>query len=190
MKKNGFTIIELVVVIAIIAVLAALVVLYVTQYINKSRNTAIKQTMANIITAELGYYSANSGYANVCSGDLSVCPFSNFINYINKQGGDVKGLALADSYCLCSSLLPAMDTPEGSSYCIDSSGQEKQFVGQCALTEIDNPGGSWITCVSNITCTIIPPTCCWITNNSPGCTNNCTQVCNAPPGTPGTGLCE
>ena len=153
MKKNGFTIIELVVVIAIIAVLATIVTISVMQYINKSKNTAIKQAMANIMTAELSYYSANSGYADICSSsDLSACPFSNFINYINKQGGNANGLAVAGSYCICASLLPAIDTPAGSSYCVSSSGEKVQFIGACALAEGGEPGNGWITCVSHLDC--------------------------------------
>jgi len=44
-KREGFTIIELIVVIAIIAVLAAIVLVNVTQYINKSKDAAIKGEM-------------------------------------------------------------------------------------------------------------------------------------------------
>ncbi|MCX6719761.1 MAG: prepilin-type N-terminal cleavage/methylation domain-containing protein [Candidatus Staskawiczbacteria bacterium] len=58
-NKKGFTIIELIVVIAIIAVLASIVMVNVTQYIAKSKETAVIADMVNLQTSITRYVVEN-----------------------------------------------------------------------------------------------------------------------------------
>lgn len=70
MDKKGFTIIELIVVIAIIAILAAVVMVNVTQYINKSKESATRATVDQIAKALLMYKSQYGCFPSPinCSG--------------------------------------------------------------------------------------------------------------------------
>lgn len=63
--KKGFTIIELIVVIAIIAVLAAIVLVNVTQYINKSRQTAMLADLRELPTIAAQYFDENGSFAGL-----------------------------------------------------------------------------------------------------------------------------
>lgn len=61
-KKNGFTIIELIVVVAIIAVLAAIVITNVNIYMVKARDARRKADIKQIMLALEMYYADNGQY--------------------------------------------------------------------------------------------------------------------------------
>jgi len=67
MKKQGFTIIELIVVIAIIAVLAGIVMVNVTKYIQQAKDAAVLADLKQAKSAATGYYVENSSYAGFCN---------------------------------------------------------------------------------------------------------------------------
>jgi prepilin-type N-terminal cleavage/methylation domain-containing protein len=68
-KQKGFTIIELIVVIAIIAILAAIVMVNVVQYINRSKEAAIKASMDSLSVVATKYIDEHGSIdAGFCAG--------------------------------------------------------------------------------------------------------------------------
>ncbi len=126
-NKKGFTIIELIVVIAIIAVLAAIVLVNVTQYINKSKNAAIKANLSGLITSGTIYLTENSG----SSGDswINSSEVTNMYDVVwgLNVGFDYHGDTESDSWCVCAPLHPNAGDCDGNAYCffcIDSAGNK------------------------------------------------------------------
>lgn len=73
-KKNGFTLLELLVVIGIIGILLALITVSFTSAQRQSRDSRRRQDLAAIQNALEQYYSENSFSYPVCVGDIStVC---------------------------------------------------------------------------------------------------------------------
>jgi type IV pilus assembly protein PilA len=62
-RKEGFTLIELMIVIAIIGILAAIAIPQFSAYRQRSYNSAAQSDIRNIATAEEAYYVDNSTYS-------------------------------------------------------------------------------------------------------------------------------
>jgi prepilin-type N-terminal cleavage/methylation domain-containing protein len=69
--KNGFTIIELIVVIAIIAVLSSIVATSVTKYISKSKDSAIKENMNSFLINSLTYLENHGNFGAFCNDPVT-----------------------------------------------------------------------------------------------------------------------
>ncbi len=67
---NGFTLIELMIVIVIVGILAAIAVPSYTDYISKARRTDALNGISNVALALERYYSINNAYPN----DIAVLP--------------------------------------------------------------------------------------------------------------------
>ena len=126
MKKQGFTIIELIVVIAIIAVLASIVMVNVMQYIQKSKIAAVKANINNIpliITKQI--VDGTLPYASC--GDIS-----NITNAIAQNGYSMtypKGGCYSKGWVGCNSSSNsnpwcafACNSDRSDCYCTDSTG--------------------------------------------------------------------
>lgn len=139
-KKNkpltGFTIIELIIVIAVVAVLAAIVLVNVVQYIAKAKNAAIKGNMASLLVEAAVYFDNNNSYTGFNTSEK----FSSFVAAISESGGgSVIQNTTETAFCACSALAVTDADPEGSTYCIDSTGVKKQTTTECN-TECDAIG--------------------------------------------------
>lgn len=67
MKSNGFTLIELVVVVAIIAILSAVVLYTTTQYISKGKDSNIAGSLSVLVVAGESWYGGNNNsYSDFC----------------------------------------------------------------------------------------------------------------------------
>jgi type IV pilus assembly protein PilA len=69
-KDEGFTLIELMIVIAIIGILAAIAIPQFSAYRMRSYNAAAEADLRNAATAQEAYFVDNSHYANAVTGIL------------------------------------------------------------------------------------------------------------------------
>ncbi len=69
-KDEGFTLIELMIVIAIIGILAAIAIPQFSAYRMRSYNAAAEADLRNAATAQEAYFVDNSHYANAVAGIL------------------------------------------------------------------------------------------------------------------------
>jgi len=120
-KSKGFTLIELIVVIAIIAILAAIVLVNVTQYINKSKDAAIKSDLASIATGMAACFAGSttgySGCYSAASGTTYV-PLTLITDITTKsKDGSITEHDSGDVYCVSSQMASS-----ASNVCVDSTG--------------------------------------------------------------------
>jgi prepilin-type N-terminal cleavage/methylation domain-containing protein len=151
---KGFTIIELIIVIAIIAVLAALVMANVTQYISKSRDTAVQANMKQLPPAAT-VYIANWGTVNgFCFGpeatkiaNAAKAANPNYIFYCFDPSNCVKIVYSADPWMVFAMLIACNPGPQNNClpdkwyavtqgfknssgcWCVDSQGNTKDSCG-------------------------------------------------------------
>lgn len=87
--NNGFSLVELIIVIAIMAILVGIVGTQVIPYINKSREAKDGQIVSSYSTAAVTAYSSKAAKLAVTSGD----PTLSFKVYDSSLSGDAKILA-------------------------------------------------------------------------------------------------
>lgn len=72
MKNNGFTLIELMIVVAIIAFLAMVSVPTFVRFLGKAKRAEAYMNLSSIYTAQKAYWAEHGKYANVLSGEGSI----------------------------------------------------------------------------------------------------------------------
>jgi type IV pilus assembly protein PilA len=96
MKKNeGFTLIELMIVIAIIGILAAIAIPQFSAYRARSFNAAAESDLRNAATAQEAYYVDNQTYMNNPTGLVGAT-----YGLYTSQNVTVGGSAAADQYTM------------------------------------------------------------------------------------------
>ena len=138
--KNGFTIIELIVVIAIIAVLAGIVLSNVTSYITSSKNAAIKANLSTLTTAGTDWFASGQpgtgsyagSYKNFCGAEnpTYVSVFNAIANAggtdyncsCDKIGGNSTCVTGASKWCACVQEI----SDSVKTFCVDSTGYKKR----------------------------------------------------------------
>jgi len=116
MKKiqRGFTIIELIVVISIIAVLSGIVLGNIVPYINKGKNSAMKEQMTQIRAGASSFFADNGDYDNACDSGTDCAKAKNNITNL---GGSISGQYwVGNIYCFSVTLT------DGTKWCIDNTG--------------------------------------------------------------------
>ncbi len=134
--KNGFTLLELLVVIGIIGVMMALATVAYSQTQLSGRNTRRKQDLVAIQNALEQYYSASSfaypiGTCTVASAYLKsawpVDPTSTTTTTVNYAGDNA---CTASSYCICATLEGTSGSGNSSTTsCTFSAGGDYYCVG-------------------------------------------------------------
>ena len=129
-KLKGFTIIELIVVIAIIAILASIVLINVTGYLNKSKDSAMKENMhtlqTNAISNAVSTLSVN--YSAACNDTV----WTTAIQGVYTSGTSCTPKADDSAWCACvKELAPSTATY----FCIDSTGAVKEQTTNACATE-------------------------------------------------------
>ncbi|MFA6190150.1 MAG: prepilin-type N-terminal cleavage/methylation domain-containing protein [Candidatus Staskawiczbacteria bacterium] len=141
-KSKGFTIIELIVVIAIIAVLAGIVLVNVTQYINKSKDAAIKANLRQIYTVAAEKFLKDYTYIGfVISNPSGQCAGSSYQIHTS-----VSAFAAYAKLCTSSAF-----------WCVDSTGAVKELATApdsdvYTCTAGDGGAGGGETLCGGITC--------------------------------------
>ena len=98
MRKNeGFTLIELMIVIAIIGILAAIAIPQFSAYRTRSYNAAAEADLRNAATAQEAYYVDNQKYL-----DTPVNLIGSTYGFYTSQGVTVGGTASAQGYTMTS----------------------------------------------------------------------------------------
>jgi len=134
-KNKGFTIIELLVVIAIISVLSSIVLVNVTQYINKSKDAAIKGNLATMLTNAAVYFEATpagTGATYVATAQVTAAEAA-----INTAGGTAAhyGNTTTQAWCACSPEKVTSTTV----FCVDSTGTKKETASTTCATQCVTP---------------------------------------------------
>lgn len=133
--KNGFTLIELIVVIAITAVLSGIILFGITLYINKGKDSNISGNLAVLIPAGEVFYNATNTYAGFCDSSvvknaIEQMPENSFENCPSNKAGVCCNVAVGgQAWAAC-----AKRFASSSAYCVDSRGVKIDTlnVGACA----------------------------------------------------------
>jgi prepilin-type N-terminal cleavage/methylation domain-containing protein len=137
-KINGFTIIELLVVVAIFVILVTIVIVSLREASDRGRNTKIATNVVQIKkVAEDIAIQQPSGYLELCDndGDLNVSETNIWNDTLRilkediiKYGGtDINCYALQDAYCVSVRLVGS----QLKHLCIDSEGNIMDDAGPC-----------------------------------------------------------
>jgi len=127
-QKQGFTLVELLVVVAIIALLASILIANINTGRSKAKNNVIKENTYSLKLAAELTYDENNSYEAVCTetGDSpanDIGSSGNFLRIrtaINNNGGTTTGNCYDSATKWCAE---ATDMPYNSEdWCVDSAG--------------------------------------------------------------------
>jgi type IV pilus assembly protein PilA len=91
-NHEGFTLVELMLVVAIIGILAAIAIPNFMKYQARAKQSEAKSNLKGIYTAEVSYFSEKNSFATEFT-DLRWYPLGPF-RYSYSMGGTIKGLGL------------------------------------------------------------------------------------------------
>jgi prepilin-type N-terminal cleavage/methylation domain-containing protein len=119
-RSNGFTLVELLIVVAILGILISIIVVAIREYSQRAKNTKILSDVSQVKRiAESIYMSQSDGYVNLCQADNlneNDQDLKILKEDIEKQGGSITCKSIEESYCLSVSLVG------GSYLCLDDEG--------------------------------------------------------------------
>jgi len=141
--KNGFTLIELIVVIAIIAVLSGVILFSITWYINKGKDSNVSANLAVLIPAGEVYYNANDSYEGFCGSSvvdnaILQMPVNEASSCYTANPAGICCSVGCGGNCWAACAIRFLDP--NSAYCVDSRGVRKEISAeycQGAITECD-----------------------------------------------------
>jgi len=146
MKNEGFTLIELIVVIAIIAVLSGIIMFSITQYISKGKDSNMKSNLAVLVLAGETYYSGNNNsYQDFCNPDINSAVKNAVSQMPPNPNGACAGLCCSvdeitgNEWAACATEFADPTT----AYCVDSRGVKKEICNSscvASITSCDVPG--------------------------------------------------
>ena len=133
-KKNGFTLVELVVVIGIISILSMVVLFSVTQYINKSKDANLMGNLAVLVSSGEVYYNSDESYDEFC--ESSVVANAILQSPENADGSCTTEINVAGICCIESSgndmwaACARLFSDDTKAYCVDSRGVKKKITNE------------------------------------------------------------
>jgi prepilin-type N-terminal cleavage/methylation domain-containing protein len=132
-KRNGFTLVELMIVVIVLAILIATVVVAQKVTITRSKNTKILTSISESKKiAEKIYMQENTGYTSLCyNGHLNMSSEDLRIleQNIQETGGITYCFAAQNSYCLGVKLF------DSSYFCTDDEGRSVPTTSQKCIDE-------------------------------------------------------
>ncbi|MBU1045559.1 type II secretion system GspH family protein [Patescibacteria group bacterium] len=138
-KREGFTIVELLIVVAIIGILATIVIVSLREASDRARNTKIITNITQIRkVAEDMYIQEASGYESLCLSGALNGDYSDILtileNDVEKYGGEVVSCyASRYSYCVTAQLTGSTT----KYFCIDEQGNNLESTSNaCSVSNI------------------------------------------------------
>jgi len=153
-KQDGFTLIELIVVIVIIAILSGIIMFAVSQYISKGKDSNISGNLAILIPAGEVFYNVGNNYDGFCNpGQNGNSAMQNAIRQMPQNpagacpGGDISDpddwtstanpagiccYAESQAWAACVKKF----TDSNSAYCVDSRGIKKEITNTQCLNSV------------------------------------------------------
>jgi prepilin-type N-terminal cleavage/methylation domain-containing protein len=131
-KHQGFTLIEMLVVLSIIAILASVILINVVSYTGKGKDAAIKENMDSLLSNAAMHYDNAGDFSSFCSDARSYVPIANAIN---KAGSNLYancGTSPSSAFAACANLL----NEPGKYWCVDSKGIKKTITGSCSSNPV------------------------------------------------------
>ena len=151
MKSNGFTLIELVVVIAIIVILYSIIMFSMSKYVSLGEDSSIYGSLATLIPAGEAWYNGvgNNSYNGFCA--MSNSALANVISQMPKNSGpcatNVAGVCCYASFDGNSWVAFAQEfvTPSYI-YCVDSRGMEESVLASSSPSSLCHSGSGVCKC--------------------------------------------
>jgi len=122
-RKRGFTLIELMVVVAIVAILAAVAIPSYSRYTYRARRAEGQALLMHIANAQERYYAVHNRY-----GDLVEIGYSSSSSAFSESGHYQAQVLLQDA------------NGAGQAYVATAAGQGVQATDACGALSIDNTG--------------------------------------------------
>ena len=140
-NKQGFTLIELMIVVAIIAIIAAVAIPnLIRSRMNANESAAIK-TCKTIYDAQGSYYSRNGNiapdWATLTAGPVPYLSGNNWVDGVVKSGYQFS-MGIVDAYsCTVSAIPDALDSSGSRAFFCDTGGAVHEVDGAGPATDAD-----------------------------------------------------
>lgn len=124
-RREGFTLVELLVVISIVAILSAIAIVNLNTARNKGRNAAVKANLVTLYSAAELYYDNKGDYDGFCD-DVSIRGVTTSIQNINNFGcaEDVNPKACVDCDDDADAWIVFGRLYDGKWFCVDGLGTQ------------------------------------------------------------------
>ena len=117
-RQEGFTMIEVLVVIAIIAVLSSMVAVYILQYISKAEDAALKENAQTLLTVAVVFFHSSQNYNGLCETAI-VMQIKDSMPLAKNCNVALDNL----SFAFCAQT----EVNKSKAWCVDSTGIKKEI---------------------------------------------------------------